>query len=247
MLYNVILCKHLQSKLPPIHATAKPSDTEKKGLTSVSPFRLMHFFMSHQFILIHLQRTSIIASFKNYNRPRGIGWRGRWEGGSGWGIYVNPWLIHVNVWQKPLQYCKIISLQLIKINGKKITIILRHVSAFVNTCSGMLLPLLSHFSRVWLCVILDGSPPGSAVPGILQARTLEWDAISFNAWKWKVKVKLLSRVRLFMTPWTAAHQAPPSMGFFQVRVLEWGAIAFSMLRHGGVFNMNGQIFLRNSL
>ena len=52
-------------------------------------------------------------------RPRGIGWRGRWEGGSGWGIHVNPWLIHVNVWQKPVQYCKVISLQLIKINGKK--------------------------------------------------------------------------------------------------------------------------------
>ena len=60
----------------------------------------------------------------------------------------------------------------------------------------------------------DGSPPGSAVPGILQARTLEWVAISFsNAWKWKVKVKLLSHVRLLVTPWTAAHQAPPSMGF----------------------------------
>ena len=52
-------------------------------------------------------------------RARGIGSRGRWEGGSGWGIHVNPWLIHVNVWQKPLQYCKVISLQLIKINGKK--------------------------------------------------------------------------------------------------------------------------------
>ena len=52
-------------------------------------------------------------------RPRGIRWRGRWEGGSGWGIHVNPWLIHVNVWQKLLQYCKVISLQLIKINGKK--------------------------------------------------------------------------------------------------------------------------------
>ena len=65
-----------------------------------------------------------------------------------------------------------------------------------------------------LCNPIDGSPPGSAVPGILQARTLEWVAISFsNAWKWKVKVKLLSRVRLLATPWTAAHQAPPSMGF----------------------------------
>ena len=61
---------------------------------------------------------------------------------------------------------------------------------------------------------MDGSPPGSPVAGILQARTLEWVAISFsNAWKWKVKVKSLSRVRLLATPWTAAYQAPPSMGF----------------------------------
>ena len=65
-----------------------------------------------------------------------------------------------------------------------------------------------------LCSPIDGSPPGSSVPGILQARTLEWVAISFsNAWKWKVKVKLLSRVRLLGTPWTEAYQAPPSMGF----------------------------------
>ena len=65
-----------------------------------------------------------------------------------------------------------------------------------------------------LCNRTDGSPPGSPVPGILQARTLEWVAISFsNARKWKVKVKSLSRVRLSETPWTAAYQAPPSMGF----------------------------------
>ena len=65
-----------------------------------------------------------------------------------------------------------------------------------------------------LCNPIDGSPPGSPVPGILQARTLEWAAISFsNAWKWKVKVKSLSRVWLSATPWTAAYQAPPSMGF----------------------------------
>ena len=74
--------------------------------------------------------------------------------------------------------------------------------------------MLSHFSRVQLCDPIDGSPPGSPVPGILQARTLEWVAISFsNAWKWKVKVKSLSRARLLATPWTAAYQAPPSMGF----------------------------------
>ena len=68
-------------------------------------------------------------------------------------------------------------------------------------------------SCLTLCEPIDGSPPGSPVPGILQARTLEWVAISFsNAWKWKVKGKSLSRVRLLTTPWTAAHQAPLSTG-----------------------------------
>ena len=65
-----------------------------------------------------------------------------------------------------------------------------------------------------LCDLIDSSPPGSPVPGILQARTLEWVAISFSdAWEWKVKVKSLSRVWLCATPWTAAHQALPSVGF----------------------------------
>ena len=75
--------------------------------------------------------------------------------------------------------------------------------------------LLSHFSHVRPCADpIDSSPPGSSVPGIHQARTLEWVAIAFpNPWKWKVKVKSLSRVRLLATPWTAAYQAPPSMGF----------------------------------
>ena len=65
-----------------------------------------------------------------------------------------------------------------------------------------------------LCDPIDSSPPGATIPGILQARTLEWVAISFSsAWKWKGKVKLLSCVRLLVTPWTTAYQAPPSMGF----------------------------------
>ena len=65
-----------------------------------------------------------------------------------------------------------------------------------------------------LCDPIDSSPPGSPVPGILQARTLVWLAISFsNAWKWKLKLKSLSRVRLFVTPRSAAYQAPPFMGF----------------------------------
>ena len=71
-------------------------------------------------------------------------------------------------------------------------------------------------SCLTLCGPRDGSPPGSPVPGILQARTPEWVAICFsNAWKWEVKVKLLSHVWLLATPWTAAHLAPPSMGFFR--------------------------------
>ena len=65
-----------------------------------------------------------------------------------------------------------------------------------------------------LCDPIDGRPPGSPVPRVLQARTLEWVAISFsNVWKWKVKVKSLNHIRPLATPWTAAHQAPPSMGF----------------------------------
>ena len=64
------------------------------------------------------------------------------------------------------------------------------------------------------CDSIDGSPPGSPVPGILQVRTLEWVAVSSsNAWKWKMKVKLLSRIQPLATPWTAAHQPPPSIGF----------------------------------
>ena len=88
-----------------------------------------------------------------------------------------------------------------------------------------LLPLLllSRFSHVQLCVTpTDGSPSGSPIPGILKERTLEWVAISFsNAWKWKTKVKSLSRARLVATPWTAAYQAPPSMGFSRQEYWSW--------------------------
>ena len=78
----------------------------------------------------------------------------------------------------------------------------------------LLLLLLSRFSRVRLCATPETAAHQAPVPGILQARTLKWVAISFsNAWKWKVKVKSLSRVRLLATPWTAAYQAPSSMRF----------------------------------
>ena len=81
-----------------------------------------------------------------------------------------------------------------------------------------------------LCNPTDSSPPDSPVPGILQARTLEWVAISFsNAWKWKVKGKSLSHVRLFETPWTAAYQAPPSLGFS--RQEHWSGLPFPSQIH----------------
>ena len=83
-------------------------------------------------------------------------------------------------------------------------------------------------SCLTLCDPIDSSSPGSPVPGILQARTLEWVAISFsNAWKWKVKMKSLSHVRLLGSPWTAAHQAPPSMGFFRQEY--WSGVPFAYL------------------
>ena len=94
----------------------------------------------------------------------------------------------------------------------------------------MLLLLLSHISRVWLCDPIDGSPPCSSIPGILQTRTLEWVAVSFsNAWKWKVKGKSLSRVQLLPTPWTAAYQAPPSMGFSRQEYWSGSPVPFPCL------------------
>ena len=92
-----------------------------------------------------------------------------------------------------------------------------------------------------LCDPIDSSPPGSPVPGILQARTLEWAAISFsNAWKWKVKVKPFSRVRLLATPWTAAYQAPPSMGFSRQEY--WSGVPlpspYTMLGHVNYIMLN---------
>ena len=84
-----------------------------------------------------------------------------------------------------------------------------------------------------LCDTINVSPPGSPVPGILQARTLEWVAISFsNAWKWKVKVKSLSHVRLLATPLTATYQAPPSMGF--ARQKYWSGLSLPSLKNSGV-------------
>jgi len=93
-----------------------------------------------------------------------------------------------------------------------------------------------------LCNPIDGSPPGSSVPGILQARILEWVAISFSyAWKWKVKVKLLSRVQLLATPWTVAYQAPLFMGFSRQEY--WSGVPLSgidicLLMYGLYLSLN---------
>jgi len=109
-----------------------------------------------------------------------------------------------------------------------------------------LLLLLSRFSRVrLLCNTIDGSPPGSPVPGILQARTLEGVVISFsNAWKWKVKVKSLSHVWLLATPWTAAYQAPPSMGFSRQEY--WSGLPLPSPKRKGMYSLI-EIFLMKTL
>ena len=89
-----------------------------------------------------------------------------------------------------------------------------------------------------LCDPIDISPPGSPVPGIFQARTLEWVAISFSkAWKWKVKVKLLSRVWLLATPWTAAYQAPLSMGFSRQEY--WSGVPLPSPQKASMYLKNG--------
>ena len=115
----------------------------------------------------------------------------------------------------------------------------------------LLLLLLGHFSRVWLCVTpIEGSPPGSPVPGIFphpwdfpssQARILEWGAIAFSsAWKWKVKVKPLSRVWLLATPWTAACQAPLSMGFSRQEC--WSGVPLPSPCNMSLYDTNDLVF-----
>ena len=107
-----------------------------------------------------------------------------------------PWFMGL-MFEVPMQYCS-----------------LQHQTLLPSTVTCTTAAAKSLQSCPTLCDPVDSSPPGSAVPGTFQARTLEWVAISFsNAWKWKVKVKSLSRVWLFVTSLTAAYQAPSSMGF----------------------------------
>ena len=122
---------------------------------------------------------------------------------SDWWLTVS-WITH-NFWiSLNIIYVEIIKTIFININSWNLYVNICYAAAAAKSLQ----------SCPTLCDPIDGSPPGPAVPGILQARTLEWVAISSsNAWKWKVKMKSLSHVRLLATPWTAACQAPPSMGF----------------------------------
>ena len=93
--------------------------------------------------------------------PRGMGWGGRWEGGSGWGMHLHPWQIHVSVWQKPLQYCKVISLQLIKIIGRKTNKknTWYWIALFFFTFFTKYMYIHTHdFSSVLLCLSLSSLP-----------------------------------------------------------------------------------------
>ena len=111
--------------------------------------------------------------------------------------------------------------------------------------NNMLYAAMSLQSCPTLCDPIDGSPPGSPVPGILQARTLEWVSIAFsNAWKWKVKVKSLSRVQLLATAWTAAYQAPLPLGFSRQEY--WSGVplpSLNMLYTLTLNNVTCQIYL----
>ena len=119
------------------------------------------------------------------------------------------------LWKYCTQYASNLENSAVAIGLEKVSF---HSSPKERQCQRMFNTMLCYAKSLQscptLCDPIDGSPPGSVVPGILQARILEWVAISFSsAWKRKVKVKSLSCVRLLATPWTAAYQAPPSMGF----------------------------------
>ena len=127
-----------------------------------------------------------------------------------WVCFLKCWLeiLRAGVRVKWLQACKEISPGW-RPSGKT-----RSIEYDALPCAAAAAAAKSLQSCLTLWDPIDGSPPGAPIPGILQARILECVAISFsNAWKWKVKVKSLSHVWLLATPWTAAYQAPPSIGF----------------------------------
>ena len=147
-------------------------------------------------------------------RPRGMGWRGRWERGSGWGIHVNPWLSHVNVWQKPVQYCKVISLQLIKINGKKRINICKDPSHLRDRL--LFLPLKALWwesSLGWFC-------PHGFFPGVnfcvcsFLMRKSNWDSKTLPS-------LCFCRLWLFHFPWWPGLQT-------QTKNTAWGSTSYPL-------------------
>ena len=140
-------------------------------------------------------------------------------------IGVSPILLKKKVKFKNLRICEVVSV----IWDRRLfrTTKISHFTDFVKSLQ----------SCPTLCDPIDGSPPGSPVPGILQAGTPEWVAISFsNAWKWKAKVNSFSRVRLLVTPWTAAYQVPLSMGFSRQVYWSWVPSPSPILQIGFVYN-----------
>ena len=123
------------------------------------------------------------------------------------------YLIHQQIWktqQWPRDWKRSVFILIPKKDNAKECSHYHHTTALISHAAAAAKSLQLCLT---LCDPIDRSPPGSPVPGILQARTLEWVAISFNAWNWKVKGKSLSHVWLLATPWTTAYQAPPSMAF----------------------------------
>ena len=138
------------------------------------------------------------------------------------------WVSHLPLWQHYSIVQQLLACHGLPFDCRSLRNILKYSARFILRVSAAA-AAKSLQSCPSLCDPIDGSPPGSPVPGILQARTLEPVAISFsNAWKWKVKS--LSHVQLFATPWTAACQAPPSMEFSRQEY--WSGVPLPSLTKG---------------
>ena len=152
-------------------------------------------------------------------RPRGMGWRGRQEGGLGWGAHVNPWLIHVNVWQKPLQYCKVISLQRIKKKKKRTRLPMQETQS---------LGLIPGSGRP------HGVGNGNPTPVFLTEKFhgQSWTRLSMHVphthtytfETHQIPAHTVVSACLFVTLWIVAHQAPLSMEFS--RQEDWSGLPF---------------------
>ena len=169
-------------------------------LASVLPMNNQGWFPLGLTGLISLQSKGLLSLLQHRNSNASIFCREQDGGGvGGRGVHLSPW-IHQECTFRHRSACRAPA----KSGQEYLTSGKEYMLCYAKSLQ----------SCPTLCDPIDSSPPGSTVPGILQAKILEWVAISFsNAWKRKVKVKSLSRVRLLATPWTAAHQAPLSMDF----------------------------------